>query len=250
MSNDKKAIISLQKKVVLPSFQKEIKRLREKYDVPPDGFETKEEVDDWDKKRNDELMDFLFEKKSKKRIFDDYDENIFKCLDEHKMTPAMFPLLTNYIASNKVENIDSGSYACAIDIDQGPFQRINENHWKKHGKRFVKLLISEDAESSDAKRYVDEHWDSIRAHMGVLQKKNATLKESPEWNRDQIIFKLSRKKKKELIQMLRKSDAIYINSDKRTIIGQLIKYSGYDPMTFEAVKKAIERQLKKRKSDN
>lgn len=250
---DNKGITVFKKKAVLLKFQGEVAQLRFKYKVPPYGFQSLSDVDAWDQKRNDELFEFLFDEGDGKRIFDGYDDDVLGLLGRYDLPTTLFSLLTNYIASNKIESSDLPFYACAIDIDDGPFQRVNEEQWKKHGKRFVKLLISEDAEESDVIKYVRAHWKSIRAHMGAFHKKNEKIKLNPEWDRNELIYALSRRSKRDLERELESRDFKYIGGEKTTkenIIGRLLVYYGYKAMGHDAVKKALERHMSKKKSDN
>lgn len=250
MSSDNKAITIFRKKVLKPKFQSEVLRLRLKYKVPIDGFSSIEKVDEWDKKRNDELVDYLSGIKNKKRVFDDYDDDLSNLLKTSGLSPTLFPLLTDYLASNNTNYGTLNYYTCGMDLSHGPFQHVTENKWREHNKRFVKLLISEDAEPSDVKKYIDDHWKLITIRLGKSGKKNTRIKLSREWDRDVLIYSLSRRNIKDLRDELYLFNREKIITTKEIIIGKLLSKYGHNEIGSEAVKKAIERQLKERKTDN
>lgn len=275
MSSDNKALRVFQKACIKPGFEEEIVRLRSKYNVPRTGFASRKDIDKWDQKRNEEYIDtemrrsrayrtppkgfsgtksawieiLGFDQKPVKRIFTEYDRDLSDLLDAYKLSPTLFPLLSDYLASGQIEYGDLPFYGCKIDPSEGPFQRKSEDRFRSHGKKFVKLVISEDAELPDVKKYIESHWKYISILIGAHGRKKPRIKSSANWDRDLRVFTLSRRSKKDLAAEARLLNPDFARGTKEMMIGKLMPEYGFSELTRDAVAKIIERQLKARKSD-
>lgn len=199
------------------SYQDRLRELREKYYIPSKGFDNERDKLDWEKKLN------------KKEYFKD----ILSLNKYHKLSIMYYDHLEHLLIYNKYlekGNLENQLCYSYISNDEG----VNRIH----------IVVHPYAKPSDIKKYVDEQKKDLDNKFNLIRGSfSKTVQPSLYKERDESIYKMSLKKKKDLHDLVENGHKKY----KESIIKELIRNKFGSNLSEETIKSIIKKQKDLRK---
>ncbi len=151
---------------VYSDLKKDILSLREKYDVPKEGFFSRENINDLEEEERKKAIDGLIlrEKweieKDKKELFDD----LLSLARKHKLPPHLLLLLKEYLCEGPPKNpINDVVNFLDIDIDLYALTKDTGTlkQWDASGIPYISIIIPSCTKRKDAQRALKDLWKGI-----------------------------------------------------------------------------------------
>jgi len=226
-----------------PNFQNDIKTFRNKFNIPENGFKNEVVLKNWLSKR-DKFLDKLI---VKKKITNEDPKPIdtlgyllsqIAILKKYgiPITSASQDVLENYILSNNKIPLPLRSENLCCEI-----MTPEETKSQYATQFFVELRIYDKASQSDVFDCIKKNWRFIKTILRVKKessKQEKRIRKMVNKERDEIIFKLSQKSRKEL--EIKRGDY------KDIKISSIMKEKYGIHVTSENIRKIISRQRKLR----
>lgn len=176
-------------------FQQDLRVYRKKFDMPENGFQSKEDVENW--------LKTMEKSKDLKKYPLGYVQEQVNILKKYRLPLTLHTLLEEYIwTNNKFKAYPRTPYfGCDIELPWLPDSK--EEMWRKSGQPFVKLLIFGGATQRDVLRYIQKSWGFINKLLNEQAGKPIKrIRKTTEKKRDELIFQLSKMPKQELEKRL------------------------------------------------
>lgn len=222
-----------------PNLQNDLRAFRSKFDIPQSGFKKDLDLKDWLAKR-DKYLDKLMAKgkitnrDSKPIDMLDYLLSQIAILKKYgiPITSASQDVLENYILSNnKIPlSLRSENLCCEIVTPEGTKSQNTS-------QSFIELRIYDKASQSDVFDCIKKNWKFIKTILKVKKgsnKQERRIRKMVNKKRDEIIFKLSQKSRKEL--------GVERGNYKDIVIYSIMKEKYGVSISPENVRKIISRQ--------
>jgi hypothetical protein len=195
MSSDHKGLVFFGKLDQSEKFQKSLREIRGQFDVPLNGFKTKEKASDWLWNLEYRWNDDMFKKDNKGyRKLKAYKEARKQLIRYFKIPPIFARVIDQKIsyAKNIFPKISWPDFGCTIlEIEDRESTFDPMDDWEGS---YATILIHQGANRSGVREYISQNWDKIEA----IIKKVPRLRKRTKQERDNIVLSLCCKSSKEL----------------------------------------------------
>jgi len=183
-----------------PNFQNDIKTFRNKFNIPENGFRKELDLKDWLAKRDKYLDKLIAKGKITNKDSNPIDMLVYllsqtTILKKYDLpiTSASQDVLENYILSNGgiPLSLRSENLGCEFVVPE-------EIKLQNTKQSFVEIRIYDKASQSDVFNYVKDNWNFIKTILSLNKEKSKRIRITKNKERDEIIFKLSRKSREKL----------------------------------------------------
>ena len=174
MSGDKLSKINKAEVLLFPltlrsDFKAEVRQFRSRFAIPPNGFNSIENIEKWIETREKRLERIIHDRKTKSDDFVlfsllAYQTDLYAMLKKYGLppTPALINIFKEYILSNGrfIKTHRSKNISCTLDLP-------DEKEIASAGRRFIKLWIYDTATNyKDVANAIKEQWPTIRLFLG------------------------------------------------------------------------------------
>lgn len=215
-------------------FRLDLSKLRGKFGINNQGFDTDKERNDWYSSLS-----------SKQR--DDYWENAYDFFAKYNLPVASHWLIDYYITHNKVPPFSpQATVFDTCELDFGAISHLGtsptDKKWKTGKVPFIRLYISDLASKEDVKTFIDKNWKAIKTNLGFQWAGNRRVirpaKEDNKKIQEEIYFLSLRSR-----DMLGAKKKQY----KETVITKMINDKYNKDYSEDNIRQIIVRQRKLRK---